>query len=101
MTFNEYALCARGYFLRQHRGQEGLRELYRLIWNCNSDKASKIRSNGELQMHWPLITDVKNSHSAAVAIDKERWLKNKAINDATRKMIKNQIDVNKHTETRN
>lgn len=57
MTPYQYTLCARGYFLRVDRKEEGLRRIWQLLYNVNSKKGKGITSLGRLRQFWPLSTD--------------------------------------------
>jgi hypothetical protein len=73
MSLNEYSLYAHGYFLRLDRNKEGLRSLYRLIWNVNVAKIDMITNNIQLKQHWPLLTDTKEEERIAEESMRERW----------------------------
>lgn len=73
MSVNEYSLYARGYFLRLDRNKEGLRNIYRLLWNINVGYADKIRSHLNLKEHWPLLTDTKEADIIDAESMRERW----------------------------
>jgi hypothetical protein len=88
MSLNEYSLAAHGYFLRLDRNKEGLRNLYRLIFNVNVGVADKIRSDSELRKYWPLLTDDKESDIIAAEDMRERW--NRVMN---KKKLKKDADA--------
>jgi hypothetical protein len=87
MSLNEYSLYAHGYFLRLDRNKEGLRSLYRLIWNVNVAKIDMITNNIQLKQHWPLLTDTKEEERIAEESMRERW-------DRVMKKKKQQKDAN-------
>jgi hypothetical protein len=75
MSPSEYGIYARGYFLRMDRQQEGLRKLYRAIYNAHFK--NPIRSYEALISHWPLSTDQTANRQPILSPAKMRAIWNK------------------------